>query len=190
MIDYLSDFSDAINNIQHWKKIYSKETYIHRKLLVNLMFRAYCTNVVFEALINGELVMQDDEEDSIAYIEDYYLSVCQAIGPRFIEMIRNDQQMEIATVNHRLYQCMAYEADDDPNKLAEMEFCYIFEHVSDVLVLYYVSLMLCGNTREQALNKLIGIPILAPFGNNLFDLKEFLQENFVMSFMSKYYQPS
>lgn len=187
MIDYLSDFSDALNNLKHWKQNYPQETYIHRKLLVNIMFRAYCTNAVYEALQNNELIAFDSVDDAVNYIEDFYYSTCQATQPFFIDWLRDNQQIEIGTVSHRLYQCMAYEADDNPEKLYELEFAYVFEHLSDVFVLYYIAYRLTRRNSIVSLKELIGIFADKEPDSDLYSLKEFIQENFVMPFMTNNY---
>ena len=53
MIDLRKDFQFAINNISNWKNSYERKVYVHRKLLINIMFRAINTKLVYDAFKNG-----------------------------------------------------------------------------------------------------------------------------------------
>ena len=69
-MDLRSDFTDAINARNNWKNNYDLPTYVHRRLLINLMYRAECTSKVFDDFLKGELMTWDDLCDAEDYVEN------------------------------------------------------------------------------------------------------------------------
>ena len=68
MIDLTPPLSEAMNNIAAWRNRYTKTEYPH-KIVVNMMYRAYSTRLVFQAFSNGELPDGfDDFQEAIQYV--------------------------------------------------------------------------------------------------------------------------
>lgn len=101
MIDLRKDFQFAINNISNWKNSYERKVYVHRKLLINIMFRAINTKLVYDAFKNGEMIDSLDLEESIQYVEDFYKGMAENVMPNLIVWLRNMQNDEmVGTVNY------------------------------------------------------------------------------------------
>ena len=105
MIDLRKDFHIAINNISRWKNTTERKSYVHRKLLTNIMFRAISTKNVFEAFLNGDLVSSESIEESMQYVEHLYNSMAEEIQPMLMGMLRRMGNEEmIGTVSFYFYK--------------------------------------------------------------------------------------
>ena len=122
-VDIRTDFHIAINNISNWKNSYERKIYVHRKLLINIMFRAICTKFVYEAFKDGEMLDSSNVEEATQYVEDFYKGMAENIMPKLIGWLRNMQNDEmVGTVNYHFYKCLAYDAEIKDDSMHELEF--------------------------------------------------------------------
>lgn len=188
MIDLRKDFHIAINNISRWKNTTERKSYVHRKLLTNIMFRAISTKNVFEAFLNGDLVSSESIEESMQYVEHLYNSMAEEIQPMLMGMLRRMGNEEmIGTVSFYFYKRLAYEAEVKDESMNDLEFIYVFEQLNDTCVLIYVAYLLAGYSRAETLTKITGVRPSSLPNDTLGDLKEFFQPH-IAEYMNENYQ--
>ena len=188
MIDLRKDFHIAINNISRWKNTTERKSYVHRKLLTNIMFRAISTKNVFEAFLNGDLVSSESIEESMQYVEHLYNSMAEEIQPMLMDMLRRMENEEmIGTVSFYFYKRLAYEAEVKDESMNDLEFIYVFEQLNDTCVLIYVAYLLAGYSRAETLTKITGVRSSSLPNDTLGDLKEFFQPH-IAEYMNENYQ--
>lgn len=176
MIDFREDFNNAINNIRSWKNANELKVYVHRKLLTNIMFRAISVKGVYDAFLKSELPHMSSIESSLKYIEEYYDEMSKEVHPELIEWLRNIPNDEmIGTVNFHTYKCLAYNAEINEESVHELEFIYIFEHLNDICVLYYIAYIIAGMTPKDAIEKVLGVECPTLPTEDLGSLKECFQ---------------
>lgn len=185
-MDLRSDFTDAINARNNWKNNYDLSTYVHRRLLINLMYRAECTSKVFDDFLKGELMPWDDLCDAEDYVENYYDEVALKVKQYLIELLRNNGHYNVGTVDYYIYKRLAYEAEHQRHSLEELEFVYVFEHLCDLCVLYYIAHRLTGLSKSDAIQAITICPIDEMPKDNLESLKECFQP-MLATFMKENY---
>lgn len=189
-VDIRTDFHIAINNISNWKNSYERKIYVHRKLLINIMFRAICTKFVYEAFKEGEMIDSSNVEEATQYVEDFYKGMAENIMPKLIGWLRNMQNDEmVGTVNYHFYKCLAYDAEIKDDSMHELEFIYVFEQLNDVCVLFYIAYILAGKTAKEALEAVSGKACSAIPNDDFTSLKEFFQPC-ISDFMKENYSNS
>ena len=176
MIDFREDFNNAINNIRSWKNSNELKVYVHRKLLTNIMFRAISVKGVYDAFLNGELPHMSNIESSLKYIEEYYDEMSKEVHPELIEWLRNIPNDEmVGTVNFHTYKCLAYNAEINEESVHELEFIYVFEHLNDICVLFYIAYIIAGISPKDAIEKITGVECFTQPIEDLGSLKECFQ---------------
>ena len=191
MIDLRKDFHIAINNISRWKNTTERKSYVHRKLLTNIMFRAISTKNVFEAFLNGDLVSSESIEESMQYVEQLYNSMAEEIQPMLMDMLRRMENEEmIGTVSFYFYKRLAYEAEVKDESMDDLEFIYVFEQLNDTCVLFYVAYLLAGYSRAETLTKITGVRPSSLPNDTLGDLKEFFQPHIAEYMNENYLRPN
>ena len=188
MIDLRKDFQFAINNISNWKNSYERKVYVHSKLLINIMFRAINTKLVYDAFKNGEMIDSLDLEESIQYVEDFYKGMAENVMPNLIGWLRNMQNDEmVGTVNYHFYKCLAYDAEIKDDSMQELEFIYVFEQLNDACILYYIAYILAGESAKDTLESISGRTCSSYPKENLTSLKEYFQPD-IAGFMNENYK--
>ena len=125
MVDLRKDFHIALNNVSRWKNITDRKSYVHRKLLTNIMFRAISTKNVYDAFLSGDLVPLASIEESMQYVERMYNSTAEEIQPMLMGMLRRmDNEEMIGTVSFYFYKRLAYEAEVKDESMNDLEFIY------------------------------------------------------------------
>lgn len=176
MIDFREDYNNAINNIRSWKNSNERKVYVHRKLLTNIMFRAISVKGVYDAFLRNELPHFPSTESSLKYIEEYYDEMSKEVHPELIEWLRNFSNDEmVGTVNFHTYKCLAYNAEINEESVHELEFIYVFEHLNDICVLFYISYIIAGMSPREAIEKISGTECPTLPNNDLGSLKECFQ---------------
>lgn len=100
-VDIRTDFHIAISNICKWKHSYERKTYVHWKLLINIMFRAFCAKFIYDAFKKGEMLDSNDIEEATQYVEAFYKGMAENITPNLIGWLRNMPNDEmVGTVNY------------------------------------------------------------------------------------------
>lgn len=176
MIDLREDFNNAINYIRSWKNSNERKVYVHRKLLTNIMFRAIAVKMVYDAYLRGELPNLPDTESSLDFIEEYYDEMSKEIHPELIEWLRHFSNDEmVGTVNFHTYKCLAYNAEINDESMHELEFIYVFEHMNDICMLFYIAYVIAGMSSKEAIEKISGKECLALPNEDLGSIKECFQ---------------
>lgn len=187
MVDLRKDFHFAINNISNWKNSYERKVYVHRKLLINIMFRAVNTKFVYEAFQRGEMINSLDLEESIEYVEDFYKGMAENVMPNLIGWLRNMSNDEmVGTVNYHFYKCLAYDAEIKDDSMQELEYIYVFEQLNDACILFYIAYLLSGKSIKEALESVSGCTCSSYPKDDLTSLKEYFQP-YIADFMNENY---
>lgn len=159
MIDLRPALNEAIRNIQTWRNKYPSAVYPH-KIVLNMMYRAYSTRIVYEAFQNDELVEQDDIQEAMRYvIYSYSQSAANEVHPYLEQWMATRPNEQVGTLCTSRYENLAKRAENDKTALEELEFSYIFELLNDMSVLYYIAFRLCGTSEVDAIAQMSGVII-------------------------------
>lgn len=191
MLDLRNFYSSASGHIQTWRNRYSPAEYPH-KIVVNMMYRAYATRLVYQAFQKGELPPFDDINEAETYVREFYsqTAICEVRDNLLNWMLLNPTEL-VGTISADRYEALATRAEQDSSQLEELEFSFIFESMSDMCVLYFIGLRLCGNSQEETILKMTNYQVVIDEELSYAQLKTaFTQLNrFLPEFLQRNYRP-
>lgn len=159
MIDLRPALNEAMRNIQTWRRKYPAQVYPH-KIVLNIMYRAYSTQVVYNAFQNDEMAEQDNLQDAFQYVILFYSqAAAQQVHPYLENWMDTRPNEEVGTLCTARYEGLASRAENNKTALEELEFSYTFELLNDMCVLYYIGFRLCGYSETEAIAQLSGVLI-------------------------------
>ena len=190
MIDLRPALNEAMRNIPTWKLKYPSNVYPH-KIVLNMMYRAYSTRMVYESFENDEMV--DDFEDfneAFNYVMQFYGDAAlHEVHSKLEYWMANRPFEEVGTLCTARYESLATKAETNKQILEELEFSYIFELVNDMSVLYYIAFRLTGMSDVDAIAKMTDA-IIEPIANMDYTItKQVFQQLLVAKFMHYNYHP-
>lgn len=189
MIELRPALNEAMQNIQRWRNVYSTNIYPH-KIVLNMMYRAYSTRIVYIAYLNDELPEFEDLTEATNYILEFYGSAAvKEVHPYLENWITNKPDEEVGTICFLRYDKLANLAENDYEKREELEFSYIFELLNDMSVLYYIALRLIGQTQVEAFAKLSDVVIEKIPNMDYTVTKQVLQQLLVARYLQNNYTP-
>ena len=151
MIDLRSSLQEAQRNISRWKNTYDYDVYPH-KIVLNMMYRAYSTRLVYQAFDNDEMPEFDDFQEAVKYVIRFYgETAATEVHPYLEYWMSNHPTEEVGTISTARYEALATKAETNKNFLEELEFSYIFELLNDMCVLYYIAFRLSGESQVDAI---------------------------------------
>ena len=190
MIDLRPPLNEAIGNISNWRNKYTRREYPH-KIVINMMYRAYSTRLVFEAFAKDELPDYDDFTEAAKEVHRFYGQMAATeVHANLIRWMQTKPNEQVGTLCTAKMEALATQAETDPNALEEIEFSYIFELLNDMSVLYWIAFRLCGESEVNAISKMSGV-IIEPLDHMDYTItKMVFQRLLVAPFMNKNYRPS
>ncbi len=189
MIDLRPALNEAYRNIQNWRSKYDSRIYPH-KIVLNMMYRAYSTRIVYEAFQRDEMVDFEDFNKSIEYVMQFYGDVAlHEVVPKLEGWMLNNPNEEVGTLCTSRYEHLADKAEYNKSSLEELEFSYAFELVNDMSVLYYIAFRLSGLSDVEAIAKMSNV-IIESMGNMTYTIvKQVFQQLLVARYMHLNYHP-
>ena len=189
MIDLRPALNEAMRNIQTWRNKYPSSVYPH-KIVLNMMYRAYSTRIVFEAFQNDDLVEQDNIQDAMNYVMQIYSqSAAQEVHPNLMNWMATRPNEQVGTLCTARYEALASRAETDKQALEELEFSYAFELMNDMSVLYFIALRLSGYSEVDTISQMSGVIIEQLEYMDYTITKQVFQQLLVSRFMHFNYQP-
>lgn len=154
MIDLKSAFTEGVNNISTWRNRYTPQEYPH-KVLINIMYRAYTMNFVWQDFENGKLPRFNNFNDAIIYMERYYgQTATEKVNANLLSWLRTRPNDYIGGCNYKFMKEVATDAERSASDLKLMETSYFVHLLKDKMVLYYIAMRLAGKTDEGAIEAL------------------------------------
>lgn len=154
MIDLKSAFTEGVNNISTWRNRYTSQEYPH-KVLINIMYRAYTMNFVWQDFENGKLPRFNNFNDAIIYMERYYgQTATEKVNANLLSWLRTRPNDYIGGCNYKFMEEVATDAERSASDLKLMETSYFVHLLKDKMVLYYIAMRLAGKTDEGAIEAL------------------------------------
>ena len=189
MIALISALNEAMKNVETWRNKYSRQEYPH-KMVLNIMYRAYSTRLVYQAFDKQELADGfEDFQEASQYIIEIYSKAALEVHPNLLGWMKNQPYEEVGTVCTARYEKLATKAETDDKSLEEVEFSYIFEMLNDMCVLYFIAMRLRGDTDVEAIAKMTDI-MIEPLGYMDYTItKQVFQQLLVAKYMSEHYRP-
>lgn len=189
MIDLRPALNEAMRNIQTWRRKYDIPVYPH-KIVLNMMYRAYSTRVVFEAFQNDELVEFDDPQEAMNYVMQFYgESAMREVHPNLMMWMATRPDEQVGTLTTSRYENLATRAESSKQALEELEFSYAFELLNDMAVLFFIAYRISGYSEVDAISQVSGVIIeKLPFMDYTI-AKQAFQQLLVKQFMHYNYQP-
>ncbi len=189
MLDLRPTLNEAMHNIQRWRNVYSSQVYPH-KIVLNIMYRAYSTRVVYEAFLSDELPEFDNFFEAAKFIQDFYGSAAiKEVVPNLERWMKINPNENVGTVCTARYERLATMAETDNDKKEELEFSYVFELINDFCVLYYIAFRLTGQSQVDAIKSISNF-VIEEIPNMDYTLaKQALQQLIVARFMHENYNP-
>ncbi len=189
MIDLRPALNEALRNIQTWRNKYPAKVYPH-KIVLNMMYRAYSTRIVYKAFQNDELVEQDDLQEAMRYvIYSYSQSAANEVHPYLEQWMATRPNEEVGTLCTSRYENLAKRAETDKSALEELEFSYIFELLNDMSVLYFIAFRLCGISEVDAISQMSGVIIEKLDFMDYTIAKQVFQQLLVAPYLHHNYRP-
>lgn len=189
MIDLRPSLDEALRNIRTWRNKYPSNVYPH-KIVLNMMYRAYSTRIVYEAFQNDELVDQDDFQEAIMYVLHFYGETARTeVHPYLEGWMANKPYEYVGSLCTARYEKLATKAETEDKYKEELEFSYIFELLNDMSVLAYIALRLTGESQVDSIAKMTNV-IIEPLEQMDYTIcKQVFQQLLVAKYMSENYRP-
>lgn len=189
MIDLRQSLNEAIRNLATWRMKYPSNIYPH-KIVLNMMYRAYSTRIVYESFEKDEMAEFDNFEDSIKYVLHFYgESALREVHPNLESWMSNNPNEDVGTLCTARYESLACSAVNNKQKLEELEFSYTFELLNDMSVLFYIALRLTGLSDVDAIAQMSGVIIEKLSFMDYTITKQVFQQLLVSKFMHFNYKP-
>lgn len=189
MLDLRPALNEAMRNIQTWRNKYPTTEYPH-KIVLNMMYRAYSTRIVYDAFKNDELVEQDNVQEAMNDVMLIYSeSAAKEVHPHLMHWMETCPNEQVGTICTSRYENLASLAETNKQALEELEFSYAFEFLNDMSVLYFIAFRLCGYSEVDAISQMSGV-IIEPLDYMDYAItKQVFQQLLVARYMHFNYQP-
>jgi len=189
MIDLRPALNEAMGNIQNWRNKYSPKEYPH-KIVLNMMYRAYSTRIVYNSFAQDEMVDFDDFDEAVLYVLRFYgETALTEVNPYLIGWMHDRPNEQVGSLTTAKYEALASKAENSESSLEELEFSYIFEMINDMCVLYFIAFRLSGLSEVDAIAKMTNI-IIEPLDRMDYAItKQAFLQLLVAKFMGENYRP-
>lgn len=191
MIELSPLYAEASGKIQFWRNKYTRNEYPH-KIVINMMYRAYATQFVYQAFQNNGLPPFDDFNEAASYVIRFYgETAISKVHANLLDWMRFKPNELVGTVTTSSYENLATLAENNSSKLEELEFSYIFNTMSDMCVLYFIAFRLCGDSQEEAIQKMTNYQVEIDEELTYAQLKTAFTQlnNFLPAFLQRNYHP-
>ena len=154
MIDLQTAFAEGENNIRVWRNRYTSQEYPH-KILINIMYRAYTMNFVWDDFVNDRLPKFQNFNDAIISMERYYGQTAkEMVNANLLNWLRTRADEYVGGCNYKIMEEVATDAERSRSDLSLMEKSYFVHLLKDKMVLYFIAMRLSGKTYSQAIEAL------------------------------------
>ena len=189
MIELRAAFEQALRNILRWKNSYQSNEYPH-KIVLNMMYRAYSTKIVYEMFTNDEMPEYDNFEEAVHEVIEFYGTTAKTEVLPYLEgWMANKPYEYVGPLCTARYEKLATKAETDKKFREELEFSYIFELLNDMCVLYYIAFRLSGYSQVDAISTMTNA-IIEPLEQMDYKIcKQVFQQLLVARYMSENYRP-
>lgn len=189
MIDLRQSLKEAMRNLVTWRAKYPQQIYPH-KIVLNMMYRAYSTRIVYESFEKNEMAEFDNFQESMQYVLHFYSEAAlREVHPRLESWMTNNPNENVGTLCTARYEKLADLASVNSEKNEELEFSYTFELLNDMSVLFYIALRLTGVSDVDAIAQMSGIIIEKLDYMDYTITKQIFQQLLVSKFMHFNYKP-
>ena len=173
----------------NWRNKYSSHEYPH-KIVLNMMYRAYSTRLVYRAFSNDEMPEFDNFQEATNYVLRFYgQTAATEVHPYLESWMANKPNEEVGTISTARYEALATKAERDKKYQEELEFSYIFEVLNDMSVLYFIAFRLSGESEVDAIAKMSDVIIERLPYMDYTITKQVFQQLLVGRFMHMNYHP-
>ena len=187
MIDLSTAYTEATRNISNWRTRYESSIYPH-KIVLNMMYRAYSMMFLWVRYQNGMLPKFESQDEALKGMEMLYGKVAlEEIHQNLEHWLEVRPSEKVGNLIFTNYDAKATAAEFSPSILEELEFSYIFDLLQEKLVLYWMALVLCGNTAVDAIAKLTDVVVELTAPPTYADMKHIFQELFVKQYLHERY---
>lgn len=154
MIDLQTAFAEGENNIRVWRNRYTSQEYPH-KILINIMYRAYTMDFVWNDYVCGKLPKFQNFSDAIISMERYYgQTATEKVNANLLNWLRTRADEYIGGCNYKFMEEVATDAERNSSDLSLVENSYFVHLLKDKMVLYFIAMRLTGKTDSQAIEAL------------------------------------
>ncbi|MDN0051735.1 hypothetical protein QVN91_01895 [Bacteroides caecigallinarum] len=189
MLDIRPLYNFSIDNLQKWRVQYKKEEYPH-KVVTNIMYRAYTTRLVYDCFTNDEMPEFDKYEDASMYAKTFYSVAADIeIKSNLEEWIANEPYEDIGTVCFTTLNDLASDCINGTASKEEIEFEYLLNTLSDIVVLDYIAFRLMGKSSRNAFQIISYFPMEVNEDLDYTQLKRLILQCLVMKFINLNYRP-
>lgn len=188
MLDLRNEFNFAVGKIQEWRNTYDSSTYPH-KVVINMMYRAYATRLLFQLFEAGRLQRYPDFMSAAQAVLQLYGQCALQISQNLERWLDEDPQEQVGTLTFARYDAMATRAEVRRKDKEELEFSYIFETLNDFAVLYFIAMRLSGKSEVDAISSLCGIVIAKLPYMDYTVTKQVFQQLWISKYMDDNYRP-
>ena len=98
MIELRPAFEEALRNLGNWRNKYPHQVYPH-KIVLNMMYRAYSTRLVYQAFANDEMPDFDDFQEAAKYVIEFYgETALREVMPYLEEWMANNPNEQVGSL--------------------------------------------------------------------------------------------
>lgn len=189
MIELRPALEEAMRNLGNWRNRYPSQVYPH-KIVLNMMYRAYSTRIVYQAFASGTMLEFDNFYEAAQYVNEFYSGAARREVMPYLEgWMANNPYEQVGTLCTARYENLATQAETNKKYQEELEFSYIFELLNDKCVLYFIAFRLTGESEVDAIAKMSNA-IIEPLEYMDYTItKQVFQQLLVGRYMSMNYRP-
>ena len=154
MIDLNQAFTEASNNIRTWRNRYSRQEYPH-KILVNIMYRAYTMNFIWNDYKANRLPVFDSFQDAVIFMEQYYGKIaCEKVMDNLLTWLQRNASDWIGNCCYKFMDELCTSAEISRSDLTLIESSYYVHLLNDKMVLYWIAMRQAGNSEVKSIELL------------------------------------
>ena len=185
MIDLNPAFTEASNNIRTWRNRYTSQEYPH-KILVNIMYRAYIMNFIWNDYKANRLPVFDNFQDSVRFLEQYYgKTALEKVNANLLTWLQRNADDWVGNCCYRVMDEMCTSAERNRRDLTDVESSYYLHLLNDKLVLYWIAMRQAGNSEAKSIELLTNYQVEITQELEYRSLKQAFSELISTNFLSE-----
>lgn len=159
MIDLSNDFAEGVSKIQTWRNRYNFKEYPH-KILINIMYRAYTTNMVWDEFESGMMPKFSSFQESVVYVVKRYGTLAvEKVNSNLLNWLQNNPGKWVGNCCYQFMEEVATDAEKSRKNLDMMEKSYLHHLLNDKMVLYFIAMRQAGETEAKAIERLTNFQV-------------------------------
>lgn len=188
MLDLRNEYNFAMRKVAEWRNAYQPNEYPH-KMVINMMYRAYATQVVFDWFEEDRLQSFCDFSSAAQYVLQKYADASGFVNPHLLTWLANTPNQAVGTIVYSRYEAMASRVEMSRKDKEELEFSYLFETLNDFAVLYFIAMRLSGKNEVEAISNLCGFVLADLPYLDYTMVKQIFQRFWIAKFLEDNYHP-